>query len=91
MHIWYSGQRKHMEFCGYSQYMDCFGWYHQFHCCEFPVQYAEKCGKAHGHHLQFQALPPGTALDIFTDFAQVARRDGLLALESRAAEVDDPF
>ena len=37
---------------------------------------------------RYQAEP---LLDIFADFAQVARKDGLLALESRVGELDDPF
>lgn len=57
----------------------------------FPVRMLKNVGK----HMKiicsgrrYQAEP---VIDILADFAQVARKDGLLALESRVAELDDPF
>ena len=38
-----------------------------------------------------ELIPVTTLLKLFVDLSQVARREGLLALESRLSEINDPF
>lgn len=57
----------------------------------FPFSMLKNVGK----HLKIicssKRYQPEPVIDILSDFAQVARKDGLLALESRVAELEDPF
>ena len=57
----------------------------------FPFNVLKNVGKHLIIICSSKRYQPEPLLDIFTDFAQVARKDGLLALESRVAEVEEPF
>lgn len=57
----------------------------------FPFSMLKNVGKHMLIICSSKRYRPEPLLDIFTDFAQVARKDGLLALESRVAEVEEPF
>ena len=58
----------------------------------FPLDHIKKISLLFKKLFNKQDLmPKSDLLNIFTDLAQVARREGILALESRVAEFPDPF
>ncbi len=57
----------------------------------FPLSILKNVGKHMVIICSSKRFQPEPVIEILADFAQVARKDGLLALEGRVAEVDDPF
>lgn len=58
----------------------------------FPLDHIKKISLLFKKLFNKQDLmPKADLLNIFTDLAQVARREGILALENRVAEFPDPF
>lgn len=58
----------------------------------FPSSEIKRIPKLFGIIFKEQNMPkPKDLILLFSDMAQLARREGLLALESRLDEIDDPF
>ncbi|APH05550.1 flagellar motor stator protein MotA [Bacillus weihaiensis] len=58
----------------------------------FPTNEIKKVPKLFGIIFKEQKIPTIQELiPLFSDWAQVARKEGLLALEAKLSEVDDPF
>ena len=57
----------------------------------FPLSILKNVGKHMVIICSSKKFRPEPVIDILAEFAQVARKDGLLALEGRVAELDDPF
>lgn len=57
----------------------------------FPFKTLKGVGKHMMIIVQGKKFDPAPIIDTLVEFAQIARRDGLLALESKAAELKDPF
>ncbi len=57
----------------------------------FPFSTLKNVGKHMIIICSSKRFQPEPVIETLADFAQVARKDGLLALEGRVAELDDPF
>lgn len=58
----------------------------------FPSDEIKKVPKLFGVIFKEQKiLPPSDLIKMFSDWAQLARKEGLLALEAKTGEVNDPF
>ena len=57
----------------------------------FPFSILKNVGKHMVIICSSKKFRPEPVIDVLAEFAQVARKDGLLALEGRVAELNDPF
>lgn len=58
----------------------------------FPTNEIKKVPKLFGILFKEKQLTdPGKLIQMFSDWAQLARKEGLLALEAKTNEIDDPF
>lgn len=57
----------------------------------FPLSMLKNVGKHFAKLLGGKAFKPEPIIEQLVDFAQLARKNGLLALEEKSKELDDPF
>ncbi len=57
----------------------------------FPLNMLKKVGKHMTKVIAGKKYQPEPVIDQIVEFAQIARKDGLLALEEKANEMEDPF
>lgn len=57
----------------------------------FPMRQVASLARLVGRVFWHRAVPPSTVIAQMVSLAETARRDGLLALESRLPEIEDPF
>lgn len=57
----------------------------------FPLSTLKGVGKHFKLVISGKKYQPGPLIDILVEFAQIARKNGLLALEEKSKELDDPF
>ncbi len=58
---------------------------------QYPMSQVSKLPKITKHAFRNESWSPNELITLMVDFAQKARREGLLALEEEAAQVDDEF
>ncbi|MDQ0216779.1 chemotaxis protein MotA [Oikeobacillus pervagus] len=58
----------------------------------FPMNELKKVPKLFGIILKEKKMvPPQEIIKLFTEWAEIARKEGLLALESKRSDIEDPF